>query len=134
GVETAELLREHWPDKWEELRKRLELTALEIEAWRVTAEGMALLRDPEALIYEQFEGFHQLQSIDLKTLEPRMSIVELVLGTERTRHSQVVKQADVVMMLALLWDRFTPEERLANFRHYEPLSSHDSSLSPAVHA
>jgi len=56
------------------------------------------------------------------------------LGRQRVQRSQVVKQADVVMLLALLWDRFPPQVREANFRYYEPRTGHGSSLSPAAHA
>jgi kojibiose phosphorylase len=46
----------------------------------------------------------------------------------------VAKQPDVVMLLYLLWDRFSPEVREANFRYYEPRTGHGSSLSPSVSA
>jgi kojibiose phosphorylase len=46
----------------------------------------------------------------------------------------VVKQADVVMLIYLLWDRFPASVREANFRYYEPRTGHGSSLSPAIHA
>jgi kojibiose phosphorylase len=58
----------------------------------------------------------------------------VLLGRERTQRSQVIKQADVVMLLALLWDRYDAALRLANFRYYEPRCGHGSSLSPAIHA
>ena len=50
------------------------------------------------------------------------------------KNSQVVKQADVVMLIALLWDDFPPEVREANFRYYDPRTGHGSSLSPPVHS
>jgi kojibiose phosphorylase len=46
----------------------------------------------------------------------------------------VLKQADVVLLLYLLWDRFPPEVRAANFGFYAPRTAQDSSLSPAIHA
>ena len=46
----------------------------------------------------------------------------------------MIKQADVVLLLALLWERFPPAVREANFRYYEPRTGHGSSLSPAIHA
>ena len=46
----------------------------------------------------------------------------------------MLKQADVVMLMFLLWDSFPPEVRAANFRFYEPRTAHDSSLSPSFHA
>jgi trehalose/maltose hydrolase-like predicted phosphorylase len=38
------------------------------------------------------------------------------------------------MLIHLLWDRFPPEVREANFRYYEPRCGHGSSLSPAIHS
>src|SRR5262249_43019018 len=89
-------------------------------------------------LFEQFAGFSHLEYIDLSRLTPSVTppnpMVDLVLGQERTSRSQVIKQADVVMLLALLWDTFTPEVRAANFAYYAPRCSQGSSLSPAIHA
>jgi len=60
--------------------------------------------------------------------------MDVVLGAERTRQSQVIKQADVLMLFALLWERFPQEARGANFAYYEPRCCQGSSLSPAIHA
>jgi trehalose/maltose hydrolase-like predicted phosphorylase len=46
----------------------------------------------------------------------------------------VIKQADTVMLLALLSDRFPREVHEANYEYYEPRCSHGSSLSRAMHA
>jgi trehalose/maltose hydrolase-like predicted phosphorylase len=70
----------------------------------------------------------------LASITPPSPTVDLVLGQERTSRSQVIKQADVVMLLALLWDTYTPEVRAANFAYYAPRTSQGSSLSPAIHA
>src|SRR6185503_9248317 len=53
---------------------------------------------------------------------------------ERTLKSQVVKQADVVALGALLPEAFPGATLQTNFRHYEPRTGHGSSLSPAMHA
>jgi len=60
--------------------------------------------------------------------------MDVKLGWEELRKTQVLKQADVVMLMFLLWDSFPPEVRAANFRYYEPRTAHDSSLSPSFHA
>jgi trehalose/maltose hydrolase-like predicted phosphorylase len=57
-----------------------------------------------------------------------------VIGRERTQRSQVVKQADVVALLALLPDEFPGAAAKANFRYYEPRCAHGSSLSAGIHA
>ena len=59
--------------------------------------------------------------------------MDVVLGRERTRSSQVIKQADVVALLALLPEEFVGETGAGNFRYYEPRCSHGSSLSHAMH-
>ncbi|WP_036452126.1 glycosyl hydrolase family 65 protein [Mycoplasma buteonis] len=48
--------------------------------------------------------------------------------------SQLVKQADVVLLINILPHFYDREIRQANFEYYEPLTTHDSSLSPATYA
>ncbi len=46
----------------------------------------------------------------------------------------MVKQADLVLAMHLCGDAFTPEQKLANFNYYEPLTVRDSSLSACTQA
>jgi trehalose/maltose hydrolase-like predicted phosphorylase len=46
----------------------------------------------------------------------------------------VVKQADVVTLIALLPEEFPGAMAETNFRHYEPRCAHGSSLSAGMHA
>ncbi|SYV91245.1 maltose phosphorylase domain-containing protein, partial [Mesomycoplasma hyorhinis] len=47
--------------------------------------------------------------------------------------SQLVKQADVVLLLNLLPHLYNEEIRRKNFNYYEEITTHDSSLSPATY-
>jgi trehalose/maltose hydrolase-like predicted phosphorylase len=98
------------------------------------AERLYTGLDPRTGVFEQFRGYFDLEPIDLAAYEPRTAPMDVLLGRQRIQRSQVIKQADVVMLLALLWERFPPPVREANFRYYEPSTAHGSSLSPAVHA
>jgi hypothetical protein len=60
--------------------------------------------------------------------------MDVVLGWERLGQLKLIKQADVVMLLALLGERYPGAVQEVNFRYYEPLTVHDSSLSPSMHA
>ncbi|MDR4473990.1 MAG: hypothetical protein MRJ92_15545 [Nitrospira sp.] len=60
--------------------------------------------------------------------------IDVTIGRERTQRAQVVKQADVIALSALLWERFPVAVHEANVRYYEPRTAHGSSLSPALHA
>lgn len=134
GVEVARLLARRWPGMWAALRQRLALTDEEVAAWPGVAGRLVTGFDEATGLIEQFAGFHQLEPIDLAGYTLRTVPIDVVLGAERTRRSQVVKQADVVMLSALLWDDDPPEVHAANFFHYEPRCGHGSSLSPAMHA
>lgn len=134
GLEVAALLRRRWPAVWRQLRKRLELTEEELQAWREVAERLVTGFDPVSGLFEQFTGYFKLEAVDLSRYERRTLPMDVILGRDATQRSQVIKQADVVMLLALLWERFPPQVREANFHYYEPRCSHGSSLSPAIHA
>lgn len=134
GVETAQLLQTRWPERWRELVDRLSITAEEVNEWQRRDGVMELGFDATAGLFEQFQGYFAREEIDLATCEPRTVAMDVLLGRERIQRSRVLKQADVVLLLHLLWDQLPPEVRVANFRYYAPRTAQDSSLSPAIHA
>jgi kojibiose phosphorylase len=100
----------------------------EAAAWRDAADRMVVLRTADGLI-EEFEGFMSLP------LPPDERAGRDELAWQRDRMEwRDVKQADVVMLMALLEPQFTEAERAASYRLYEPLTRHLSSLSEAVHS
>jgi trehalose/maltose hydrolase-like predicted phosphorylase len=96
--------------------------------WREIAERLVVPGTPDGML-EEFEGF---LSLPLPS-EERAGRDELAWQRDRMEWRDV-KQADVVMLMALLEPQFTPEQRLGNYRLYEPLTRHLSSLSDAVHS
>jgi trehalose/maltose hydrolase-like predicted phosphorylase len=134
GVEAVHLLQERWSQRAVEVLARLQMKSAEPEQWRMIAERLYTGLDPRTGLFEQFRGYFDLEPIDLAAYEPRTAPMDVLLGRQRIQRSQVIKQADVVLLLALLWERFPPSVREANFRYYEPRTAHGSSLSPAVHA
>ena len=107
---------------------------LEIAEFRSIAARMYTGYDASTHLIEQFAGFNRLEEIDLASLGPRHAPLDVILGRPRTQAAQVVKQADVVQLLALLWDEVPDHARRACFLHYEARTGHGSSLSPGVHA
>ncbi len=134
GADAARLLQAHWPERWQDLSRALSLTGDEVHEWLRLAAAMYTGFDPETKLYEQFAGYFDLEEIDLAAYEPRTAPMDMILGRDRVQRSKIVKQADVVMAIALLWDRIPSIVREVNFRYYEARTSHGSSLSPAIHA
>lgn len=134
ALAASDLLRRRWPQRWSELRRSLQLDDAELALWRDVQAGLVTGFDPESGLFQQFAGFYALQEVDLTPYADRMAPLDVLLGPERTRRSQVLKQADVVMLLALLGERLDSRVQAANFHYYEPRTGHGSSLSPPIHA
>jgi trehalose/maltose hydrolase-like predicted phosphorylase len=127
-------MRGRWPDHAAALRKKLALGDDELANWRDAIARIVTGRDAATGIYEQFAGFHALEPLDLADYADRTVPIDVVIGRERTQRSQVVKQADVVALMALLPEEFPGALAERNFRHYEPRCAHGSSLSAGMHA
>jgi trehalose/maltose hydrolase-like predicted phosphorylase len=134
ALETVDLLNARWPGRAAALREKLALGDDELADWRDAISHIATGLDPETGLYEQFAGFHALEPLDLAAYADITVPIDVVIGRERTQRSQVVKQADVVALIALLPEEFPGAMAEANFRHYEPRCAHGSSLSAAMHA
>ena len=133
ALDVAALLRERWPECWTRLSSRLDLGEAELKQWRTVEETIATGLDAKTGLFEEFEGYFELEKIDLTAYAGRSVPMDVVLGPERTQKSQVIKQADVVALLALLPEEFAGESGAENFSYYEPRCGHGSSLSPSMH-
>ncbi|QJD83822.1 glycoside hydrolase family 65 protein [Cohnella herbarum] len=92
--------------------------------------------DPATLVIEQFDGYSKLEDVDLRTLKSRIMDKNEYLGGGNglATTTQILKQADVVLMLHLFKNRFSQEVKKANWEYYEPRTEHGSSLSSCVYA
>jgi trehalose/maltose hydrolase-like predicted phosphorylase len=107
----------------------------ERERWVALADALVDGYDPATRVYEQFAGFGRLEPLIIADIAPRRPIAaDVLLGAERVAGSQVIKQADVLMLHHLVPDEVEPGSLEPNLRFYEPRTAHGSSLSPATHA
>jgi trehalose/maltose hydrolase-like predicted phosphorylase len=134
GEEVTRLVAERWPEQWRALSRRLGLEAEESRRWKQVARELYTGFDEQTGLFEQFRGYFGLEDIDLAAFAPRTAPMDVLLGRARIKRSKIIKQADVVMLVHLLWERLPPQIRKANFEYYEPRCGHGSSLSPAIHA
>ena len=107
----------------------------ERSSWLAIAEALVDGYDRASGVYEQFAGFFDLEPLVIEEIAPHRPIAaDVLLGAERTRGAQVIKQADVLMLHHLLPDEVARDSLGPNLDFYEPRTAHGSSLSPAVTA
>jgi trehalose/maltose hydrolase-like predicted phosphorylase len=68
GLDTIDVLREHWPNHATVLREKLALGDEELDDWRDAIARIVSGLDPATGIYEEFAGFQALQSLELGRL------------------------------------------------------------------
>ena len=106
----------------------------EAETWRALADSLVDGWDPERGLYEQFTGYFDLEPLLMNQIGPPPLAVDMVLGSERVARSQLIKQADVLMLYHLLPNDVVPHSLATSLAFYEPRTAHGSSLSPAISA
>jgi trehalose/maltose hydrolase-like predicted phosphorylase len=130
-----EWLHANTPADAQRLTEALSLTEERLARWRDIIQHMFIPFDNQKQIHIQFPGFFDLEYIPVPHYEPRTMSVQAILGHHRTVQTQVIKQSDVVMLMALLGEAAgTSEVLLNNWNTYFPRTDHGSSLSPAIHA
>ncbi|MEA2506719.1 MAG: hypothetical protein QOH48_1337, partial [Actinomycetota bacterium] len=134
GLEVVELLRNRYASEWARLSSVVGIEEDELGRWQSAADGLVDQFDPQTRLYEEFSGFFGLDALPVADAAPRPYSGEEVFGWKQLRRAQVVKQADVVMMLHMLRKNASPEIAAANYRYYEPRTTHGSSLSAAIYA
>ncbi|MWV43848.1 beta-phosphoglucomutase [Paenibacillus sp. HJL G12] len=134
AYETAHLLRRDYPAEYDRIAQAIGLTEAETEGWKEAAIRMYVPYDEKLGIYAQDDTFLSKKKWDFEnTPEDKYPLLLHFHPLVIYRH-QVLKQADTVMALFLLGEKFTIEEKVRNYQYYEPLTTHDSSLSPCIHS
>ncbi|MFD1394089.1 glycosyl hydrolase family 65 protein [Lacticaseibacillus jixianensis] len=135
ALQTLQTLEAQAPAEAAKLVARLDFHPL------ISKLQMALARlkqptvDDQGVI-EQFDGYFKLEDASVATVRARLLDPHEYWGGAYgvASQTQVLKQADVVMMLALFPDDYSAQTHAANYAYYEPRTEHGSSLSWSMYA
>lgn len=116
-----------------ELASRLAEDRAERAAFASAARGLWLPRDGELVLQCEEWALFGEPEFD-RTWADRARTYAAQVSQERLYRSKCLKQADVLMLMALLPHEFSNAEVAAAWRAYVPYTTHDSSLSPGAHA
>lgn len=122
------------PMAWAALAERLAIAPGEPAEWAEVGRALFCPGPNAHDVIEQFAGFFDLEDYALPREERFRAPINRLFDWERINRTKIIKQADVVMLLHLFPDAFPLDVVAANYRYYEPMTDHASSLSPGVHA
>jgi kojibiose phosphorylase len=139
ALDVYEWLSQTFPEKATELEEKLQVTQKRRLRWQDIVENIFIPYDSQTGLIEQFEGFFQLQDVNLADYEPRTDSMLSILGIKEINKRQIIKQPDVLMLLYLM-ERTTKtdygkEVLQKNWDYYAPRTdiTYGSSLGPAIH-
>ncbi|MGQ9738944.1 MAG: glycoside hydrolase family 65 protein [Armatimonadota bacterium] len=137
ALEVLDLLERGYSQECAALKARTGLAEDELTKWREVAQKLYVpAPDPQTYLIPQFDGYFDLRDEPVEETRKRLAHPDLHPGGPLGpyQETQNIKQADVVLLLYLLRDRYDTETKLANWRYYEPRTAHDSSLSPMAYS
>lgn len=133
-LEAIDYLKANESARYQELVDKLELKEEETKKWQDIIANMYYPYDEERQVFLQQDGFLDKELIAVKDLPQENLPLNQKWSWDRILRSCFIKQADVLQGLYFLGDRYDLETKKRNFDFYEPMTVHESSLSPCIHS
>lgn len=119
----------------EKLKAQENVNKREVNTWRSAAKTLCTPYDSDRSLVLQSADFELLLPVDFNTVWPdRTKLFGATVSQEKLYRMRVLKQADVLMLMQLFPTSFYEEEMRTAFEYYEPITTHDSSLSYTTHS
>jgi maltose phosphorylase len=115
-------------------RPDLGITEEELGKWADISANMYFPYDDELGIFVQHDTFLDKDLTPVADLDPSNLPLNQNWSWDRILRSPYIKQADVLQGIYFFGNKFSMDEKRRNFEFYEPLTVHESSLSPSIHS
>jgi maltose phosphorylase len=133
-LESLQHVKAHDASTYQALASRLKFDEVaEPDAWKHIIDNMYFPEDKGRGVFLQQDGFLDKELLTVRDLKPEDRPINQKWSWDRILRSCFIKQADVLQGLYFFEDHFDMETIKRNFDFYEPMTVHESSLSPCVH-
>ncbi|MBN2618914.1 MAG: glycoside hydrolase family 65 protein [Spirochaetales bacterium] len=130
-LESIEWVKTNHPERFKEIATKINFNSSEEVQFKNISDNIYF---PEKDgIFLQQDGFLDKVITPVKELRKEDRPINQNWSWDRILRSSCIKQADVLQGMYFFEEEFTTEQHLNNFNFYEPLTVHESSLSPCVH-
>ncbi|WP_454190180.1 glycoside hydrolase family 65 protein [Paenibacillus sp. Marseille-Q7038] len=118
----------------EQRKGQLNISDEELAHWQDIVDRMYFPYDEELGVHVQHDTFLDKDLRPVSSLDKADLPLNQKWSWDKILRSPFIKQADVLQGIYFFSDEFTMEEKKRNFDFYEPMTVHESSLSPSIHA
>ncbi len=124
------------PAQAERLETSLSLTKNTIQKCHEILSHLTLPIDPQSGLIEQYDGYFDLDELNLGDYEPRLQSMSAILGDQGCQKAKITRQPDVLLLLHMFKDLIDGAKVQNNWDYYAPRTdlSHGSSLGYSIHA
>ncbi len=133
-IQAIDQVQKENPTRLAQIHAQLSLADEEFKHWKEIIQNMYFPVDEERQVFLQQDGFLDKELIAVKDLPQEDLPLNQHWSWDRILRSCYIKQADVLQGLFFLGDQYDLDTKRRNFDFYEPLTVHESSLSPCVHS
>ncbi len=133
AIEAVRRMQEECPAEWAALAEKLQLRPEELVRWDKVAADMYIPYDEALGVLEQDDNFLDRDPVVWRDVPPEQKPTSK-WNWDRLMRSQAIKQADVLLLQFIKHEMFDIESKRRNYLYYEPKTTHESSLSPCIHA
>lgn len=127
-------VRKEYPTDYERVLTHINLQTQELDKWKDVSEKMFFPYSMQDKVFLQQDGFLDKELIPVSDLPRSERPINQQWSWDRILRSCYIKQADVLQGFYFFEDHFSLETLERHFDFYEPLTVHESSLSPCVHS
>jgi maltose phosphorylase len=133
-IEVHEEIRTNFPEIASDKFRSTGFNADELIRFQQISDQMYLPKDENRGIYLQQDGFLDKNIASVDTIPTGQRPINQKWSWDRILRSCYIKQADVLQGFYFFEKNFSREELERNYNFYEPITVHESSLSPCVHS
>ncbi len=134
ALEVLDEMEREAPEALRKITVKVGLKNAEVAEWKRMAEKMRIPKDEKTGIYEQHEGYFDLPHVDVKGIPMFQVPIYKNWAYVRIFRMNMLKQPDFLNLPYFFSRDFSMEEKRVNYEFYEARTSHESSLSPSLHA
>ena len=133
-LENLDILKTDYKKDFDRIVDKTILMMNELSQWKEVADKMYFPFSEKYNVFLQQDGFLDKELISAKELPKSERPINQKWSWDRILRSPYIKQADVLQGIYFFENKFENEEIKNHFNFYEPLTVHESSLSPCVHS